>query len=68
MAGQVKTVSGNVTTYTITDVEGNSVAIAVTQTFGAGTPITFTSSGGIHMDAQLMLTTLMQLLSTGLMP
>ena len=33
---QTKTVSGNVTTYVITDVEGASVTLVATQSFGAG--------------------------------
>lgn len=68
MAGQTKTVSGNTTTYVITDVEGNSVTVAVTQSYGASWTVTFTSSGGLHVDGQQMLTTLMQLVSTGLTP
>jgi len=67
-AGTVKTVSGNVTTYVITDVEGSSVTVALTQSYGAGRTCTFSSSGGLHQDGQLQLTTLMQLISTGLTP
>ena len=65
---QTKTVSGNVTTYVITDVEGASVTVVATQSFGAGRTITVTTSGNLHVDGQLQLTTLMQLLSTGLTP
>lgn len=65
---QTKTVSGNTTTYVITDVEGNSVTVAYTNTYGGGTSCTFVSSGGLHVDGQQELTTLMQLLSTGLTP
>jgi hypothetical protein len=65
---QTKTVVGNVTTYVITDVEGNSATIVATQSFGAGRTLTFSSSGGLHVDGQLQVTTLMQLLSTGLSP
>lgn len=65
---QTKTTSGNITTYVVTDIEGNSVTVAATQTFGAGRTLTFSSSGGLHVDGQLLLTTLMQLLSTGLSP
>lgn len=67
-AGQVKTTSGNTTTYVITDVEGSSVTVVLTQTFGGGRLCTFSSAGGLHTDGQLLLTTLMQLLSTGLTP
>jgi hypothetical protein len=67
-AGQVKTVSGSVSTYVITDVEGSTVTVAVTQSYGAGITMTFASSGGLHQDGAQLLTTLMQLLSTGLIP
>jgi hypothetical protein len=65
---QTKSVSGNTTTYVITDTEGNSVTIAALQTFGGGRTLTFSSSGGLHVDGQAQVTTLMQLLSTGLTP
>lgn len=68
MAGQTKTVSGVTTTYVITDVEGASVTVVVTQSYGAGMTCTITTSGNLHTDAQLMLVTLMQLVSTGLLP
>ena len=65
---QTKTVSGNVTTYVITDVENSSVTVVATQTYGAGRTMTFSSSGGLHVDGQLQLTTLLTMLSTGLSP
>lgn len=65
---QTKTVSGSVTTYVITDTEGNTVTVAATQTYGGGMTTTFASSGGLHTDGQQQLTTLMQLVSTGLLP
>lgn len=68
MAGQTKTVSGQTTTYVITDVEGSTVTVVATQSYGAGMTTTFTSSGGLHQDGMQMLTTLMQMLSTGLVP
>lgn len=68
MAGLTKSVSGATTTYTITDAEGASIAIAYTQGIGAGNTMTGTSSGNLHQDGQLMLTTLMQQLSTNLVP
>ena len=68
MATQTSTTSGNTTTYVITDLEGNTVTVVLTNTFGGGRLITFTSSGGLHQDGQQTLTTLMQLLSTGLTP
>lgn len=65
---QVRTVSGNVTTWVITDTEGSTVTVALTDTFGGGRTCTFVSSGGLHQDGQQQLTTLMQLISTGLTP
>jgi hypothetical protein len=65
---QTKTVVGNITTYVISDAEGNSVTVAATQTYGGGRTLTFSSSGGLHVDGQLLLATLMQLLSTNLSP
>ena len=65
---QTKTVSGNVTTYVITDTEGNTVTVAATQTFGGGMTTTYTSTGNLHQDGAQQLTTLMQLVSTGLLP
>lgn len=63
-----KTVSGNVTTYVVTDVEGSSVTVVATQTYGGGRTLTFSSSGNFHVDGQLQLANLMQMLSTGLTP
>jgi hypothetical protein len=68
MASQVKTVSGQTTTYVITDQEGSTVTVALTQGFGSGRTCTFSSSGNVHQDGQQALTTLMQLVSTGLTP
>lgn len=69
MATQTKTTTGNsITTYVITDLEGSTVTVVLTQGYGSGRTLTFASSGGLHQDGQQMLTTLMQLLSTGLTP
>lgn len=68
MAGMTKAVAGQVTTYTITDVEGSSIAVAVTQSYGAGTTMTSTTTGNLHQDGQLLLTNLMQMVSTNLLP
>jgi hypothetical protein len=63
-----KTTSGQVTTYVITDVSGNSVTVALTDGLGAGRTCTFTSSGNVKPDGQQQLTTLMQMVSTNLTP
>lgn len=69
MATQTKAVVSNtVTTYTITDLEGSSVLITRTQGYGSGITLTFASTGQLHVDGQAMMTTLMELLSTGLAP
>ncbi len=65
---QTKTVSGNVTTYVITDTEGSTVTVTATQLFGGGLTTTYASSGGLHQDGAQQLTTLLQLVSTGLLP
>lgn len=65
---QTKTTSGNVTTYVITDTEGSTVTVVLTQTYGGGRLCTFASAGGLHQDGQQQLVTLMQLISTGLTP
>lgn len=67
-AGQVKTVSGQVTTYVITDAEGATCTVVLTNTYGAGKNCTITTSGNLHQDGQQLLVTLMQMISTGLTP
>ena len=63
-----KTTSGQVTTYVISDVEGATVTVVATETFGAGRTLTFSSSGNFHVDGQNQLAQLMLQLSTGLSP
>ena len=60
--------SGQVTTYVITDTEGSTATIVLTNTYGGGRNTTFASSGGLHQDGQQQMTTLMQMISTGLTP
>lgn len=67
MATRSKSVSGNLTTYTITDVAGNTMSVVVNTT--PGLEITTTYSGGpILQDGAQALMILMQLVSTGLLP
>jgi hypothetical protein len=68
MATQTKTSSGNNTTYVITDAEGSTVTVVLTQGFGSGRTCTFSSSGNVHQDGMQQLVTLMQMVSTGLTP
>lgn len=60
--------TGVTTTYVITDVEASTLTVVLTDSYGGGRSCTFTSSGGLHPDGQQLLTTLMQLVSTGLTP
>lgn len=68
MAAQTKTVSGNTTTYVITDMLGSTVSIAATTTPVQGVTCTFSSSGSFHEDGSQMLAQLMLLLATNLLP
>lgn len=64
----VSTTSGQTTTYVITDTEGSTCTVTLVDSYGGGRTTTFVSSGGLHQDGQQQLTTLMQMLSTGLTP
>lgn len=67
MATQSKTVSGNSTIYTITDVTGASVVL--TQAKVPGQSVTVSYSGGpCIQDANEMAAQLLLLLATGLTP
>lgn len=68
MASQTKSVAGNVTTYTITDQESNTVTVAATQNAVTGVTVTYASSGGLHADGMALLSTLNLLLQTGVVP
>jgi hypothetical protein len=68
MATQTKTTSGNTTSYVITDAEGNTLTVALTNSYGAGRTCVFTSAGGLHQDGQQALQVLMTMVSTGLTP
>lgn len=67
MANTVKTVSGVVTTYVITDNESNTATLAVTAAT-TGNTIVFSSSGGLHYDGQAAMSNLLLQLQTGLLP
>lgn len=68
MAAITKSVSGSVTTFVITDQEGNTLTMAVTSGAVTGNTIVFTSSGGLHYDGMAMASTLLLQLQTGLIP
>jgi hypothetical protein len=65
---QTKTTSGQVTTYVITDTEGSTATVVLTNLIGGGRVITLSSSGNLHQDGQQLLSTLMLQISTGLTP
>lgn len=67
MANVVKTVSGAVSTYVITDNESNTATLTVTSAI-TGNTIVFTSSGGLHYDGQAAMSNLLLQLQTGLLP
>jgi hypothetical protein len=67
MASVTKAVSGAVTTFTITDQEGNSATIAVTTNNITGNTIQYGGSG-VHNDATALMFNLMNQLQTGLIP
>jgi hypothetical protein len=68
-AGVTVTQSGSTTTYVITGQQGNTCTVTVTNTYGGGLTYTVTNSGtGFHQDVAIVLTVLMQMLSTGLIP
>lgn len=67
MAAVTKSVSGSVTTYVITDNEGDTLTIAVTAATTGNTAV-FTSSGGLHYDGQAAASNLILQLQTGLLP
>lgn len=69
MAQRTKSsVVGNTTTYTVTDAQGVTATVAITQGFGSGRTATVTAPLGIHQDGMLALHTLLLMLGTGLTP
>lgn len=63
-----KTNSGNVTSYIVTDAQGSTATVVLTESPGSGKTLTLSSVGGLHPDGMQRLSTLMQLVSTGLTP
>lgn len=69
MATQTMAVSGNDTTYVITGNNAATATVVATQTGVQGLVISsVTNSGNLRPDVMAMLTTLLQLLTTGLTP
>jgi hypothetical protein len=68
MSSYTETVSGNVTTYVITDMENNTLTAAVTNNGVLPVSVVFTSSGGLHPDGLQQLITLALLWQTGVVP
>lgn len=67
MAIRTSVVSGNVTTYTITDVAGNVATLVVTKTPGKSVTNSFTGGPLIQDGAQMYAQTLLET-ATGLTP
>lgn len=63
MASITSSVSGTTTTYVITDEQGNAITVTAPPN-----PQVISFSGSGLIDGQQLLTTLMQMLSTGLRP
>jgi hypothetical protein len=68
MASYTESTSGNVTTYVITDMEGNTLTAVVTANGVLPLNVVFTSSGGLHPDGLQVLVTLGLLWQTGVVP
>jgi transcriptional regulator of nitric oxide reductase len=68
MATETRVDSGNVVTYTITDAQGSTVTVTVTQTAVTGFGVTFASSGGLGSDGLAMLQPLLNALTIGVLP
>lgn len=67
MASIVKSVTGNTTLFTITDVQGNAATISVVSGAVTGNVITY-GGAGVHDDATAEMAALMLQLQTGLIP
>jgi hypothetical protein len=64
-AGITSSVSGNTTTYVITDSGGNTLTVVAPAAPGG---LTYTSSGALLISGQQLLTVLNLMLQTGLRP
>jgi hypothetical protein len=65
MAGITSSVTGTTTTYVVTDVKGNTSTVTAAATPGG---LSFSSSGALLLDGQIMFATLVKMLVTGLRP
>lgn len=69
MATQTVSTSGNDTTYVITGNNSATATVVATQTGVQGLVVSsITNSGNLRPDALALVTTLMQMLTTGLTP
>jgi hypothetical protein len=68
MASLAKTVAGQVTTYTITDVKGNTIVFAVTSGLSTGITQTLSSTGAVCQDAMVVFASLVQQTMTNQLP
>jgi hypothetical protein len=67
MASIVRSISGNTTTFTITDVQGNAATITVTTNTVTGNTIAY-GGAAVHDDATAEIAILTLQLQTGLIP
>lgn len=66
MAALTQSTTGNVTTYTITDQEGNTATLTTTYNSITGVTVVFSSSGGLHSDGLQMMAQALLQIATGL--
>ncbi len=67
MASVVKSTSGNVTTFTVTDATGAAATLTVTTGAVTGNTITY-GGAAVHNDASQMIFNLLNQLQVGLVP
>jgi hypothetical protein len=68
MASVAKTIAGQVTTYTITDVKGNTIVFAVTTGISTGITQTISSTGAVCQDAMIVFASLIQQTTANQLP
>ncbi len=63
--GVTSSISGTTTTYVVTDSGGNTATVTAAAVPGG---LSFSSSGSLRLDGQIMFDTLLKMLVTGLRP
>lgn len=67
MASVTKSVSGNTTTFTVTDAEGNAATLTVASGAVTGNTIAY-GGAAVHDDATALIFNLLNQLQTGIIP